>query len=60
MDNISKKLLNELATLDSSEIISSFSTKVTCGKVVTLSDKNGFTVYQNFLLPVTLLKSSLS
>ena len=32
----SKKLLNELATLDSAEIISSFSSKDIFGKVVTL------------------------
>ena len=56
----SKKLLNELATLHSSEMISSFSTNVICGKVVTLLDKNGFTVFRNFLLSVTLFKSSLS
>ena len=56
----SKKLLNELASLDSSEIISSFCANDIFGKVVALSDKNDFTVFQNFLLSVTLFKSSLS
>ena len=46
----SKKLLNGLATLDSFEIISSFSTKDIFEKLVTLPEKNDFTVLQNFLL----------
>ena len=55
----SNKLINEFATLDSSEIISRFSTKDIFGKDVTLSDKKGSTVYQNSLLSVTFVKSSI-
>ena len=50
----SKKLLKGLAILDSSEIISSFRTNDILRKVGNLSDKDGFTVFQNFLLSVTL------
>ena len=55
----SNKLINEFATLASSEIISRFSTKDIFGKDVTLSDKKGSTVYQNSLLSVTFVKSSI-
>ena len=56
----SKILLNEFETLDLSETISSFSTYDIFGKVVTLSDKIGSKVFQDFLLSVALFKSSLS
>ena len=52
----SMKQLNELATLDSSEIISPFSTSNIFGKVVTLADKHGLTVSQNSLLSLRLFK----
>ena len=60
MISFSQKLLNELVTLDSSEIISPFSTKDIFGKVVTLSDRNGLTVFPNSLLSFAFFKSSIS
>ena len=46
---LSKKLLLELATLDSSEINLSFSNNDFFKKIVTLYDKNVLTVFQIYL-----------
>ena len=55
----SKKVLNELATLDSSEFISPFSTNAIFEKFATFSGKNSLAIFQKSLLSVTFFKSSL-
>ena len=52
----SNKLLNELANLDLSEIISPFLPRIFSEKVVTLSDKNGLTVFYRSSCPDVFCK----
>lgn len=55
----SKNLLNKKKTLDSAESILPFSENDIYGKIAFLSNKNGFTNFQNFIVSVKFFKSSI-